>query len=150
MTAQCADILLYRDEKYYIYAEPLANYLKRNALPYPLVAPNTACWRGYTATYVVQNDKLFLTEWNGYIQDYIPVGIDYLFPGETFMFADWFTGAIAIGDLGRLIVFDGQFSIHEGELLLQFENGVLIKEYEKWLSKEEADRLEEEYKNLPF
>ena len=151
MTHQSADILIYQDKTYYIYGEPLRAYLEQADLPYPLVAPNTACWRGYYAKYVIQSSKLFLIEWNGYIKDCMKVGMDYLFPGETFVFADWFTGDIRIGALGRFLASGGSYPIHEGRLMLQFEQGLFIKEFEKWLPKEEADRLEEEEKkDIPF
>lgn len=150
MTLQISDILIYQDKTYSIYAEPLSAYLEQTHLPYQLVAPNTACKRGYYAKYVVQSNKLFLIEWNGFIKDYMKVGMDYLFPGESFVFADWFTGNICIGDLGRFLATNGPYPIHEGRLLLQFKQGLFIKEFERWLPKDEADRLEEEDRKLPF
>ena len=152
MTLQSADILIYQDNTYYIYAEPLRGYLKQASLPYPLVAPNTACWRGYSATYTIQGNKLFLTEWKGHIRDFIKVEMDYLFPGESFVFADWFTGSISIKDLGEYVASSGPFSIHEGQLCLQFDKGIFIKEYEYWIPKEDVERMrkEEEENDLPF
>ena len=150
MTQQIADVLIYTEKKYYIYAEPLSSYLKEVDLHYPLVAPNTACWRGYYAMYVVQNHKLFLTEWLGYIRDYMKVGMEYLFPGESFVFADWFTGYIPIEELGNHVAGNGPCSIYEGQLMLQFDKGILVREFEDWLPKKEVKRLKEEEKNLPF
>ncbi|MCH6198556.1 hypothetical protein MMU07_03120 [Aquiflexum sp. LQ15W] len=150
MTLQSADKLIYDDKTYYIYAEPLSDYLKQAALPYPLVAPNTACWRGYSATYTVQGNKLFLTEWKGYIRDFMQVGIDYLFPGESFVFADWFTGSIKIKQLGEYIAGSGPFEIHEGQLGLEFEQGIFIKESEYWLPKEDVERIRKEENDMPF
>ncbi len=150
MTLQSADTLIYKDTTYYIYAEPLSSYLEKVELPYPLVAPNTACWRGYAASYVVQNDKLFLTGWRGWIRDYMQVGMEYLFPGESFVFADWFSGFISIKDLGRHIAFNGPIPIYEGKLRLQFEHGILLREYEDWIPKKKARMMERESKNLPF
>ena len=47
MTAQAGDILIYKEEELFMAAEPLAVYLKTVSLPNKLVAPTTACWRGY-------------------------------------------------------------------------------------------------------
>jgi hypothetical protein len=144
MTLQSADTLIYKDTTYYIRAEILSSYLEKVELPYPLVAPNTACWRGYAASYVVQNDKLFLTGWRGWIRDFMQVGMEYLFPGESFVFADWFSGEIVLKDLGEVIGDNGYCEIYEGRLMLQFENGILIREYEFWNSPEEIKKIREE------
>ena len=144
MTLQSADTLIYKDTTYYIYAEPLSSYLEKVELPYPLVAPNTACWRGYAASYVVQNDKLFLTGWIGWIRDYMQVGMDYLFPGESFVFAEWFSGQIRLKELGEVIGDNGYSEIYEGRLMLQFEHGILIKEYEFWYAPEEIKKIKKD------
>lgn len=70
MTAQIKDILVYNGEELSMATEPLADYLKHVKLPHKLVAPNTACWRGYYSKWAIDNKKLFLIEWHGYILDY--------------------------------------------------------------------------------
>jgi hypothetical protein len=144
MTLQSADSLIYTDVTYYIYSEPLSSYLEKVELPYPLVAPNTACWRGYTATYVIQNDKLFLTKWQGWIRDYMKVGMDYLFPGDSVVFADWFTGKIILKDLGEVIGDSDFGDIYEGRLMLQFEQGILVREYEVWYTPAEIKKIKKQ------
>lgn len=123
-------------------AEPLASFLKTAKLPHKLVAPNTACWRGYTSKWAVDNKKLFLIDWQGYILDYQKVGIEYLSPDEEIVFAKWFTGQISIA-MGEMIkyVHGGYASVHEGEMFLLFEKGELVNEYVKWLSQEEIERI---------
>lgn len=152
MTLQSANRLIYQVNTYYIYADPSRDYLKQSSLPYTLVAPNTVCWRGYFASYTVQGNKLFLTEWKEHIRDFIKVGEVYLFPGESFVFADWYTGSISIKDLGEYVERSGPFSIHKGQLCLQFNKGIFIKEYEYWIPKEDDEmmRKEEEDNNLSF
>jgi hypothetical protein len=75
MTVQSAERLIYEGEEFYITSEPLSSYLKSIDLPSPLVAPNTACWRGYHTSWVIENKKLFLVGWTGYILDHWKVGI---------------------------------------------------------------------------
>lgn len=36
----------------------------------------------------------------GCIRDFTQMGMDYISPGETFVFADWFIGRIANKELG--------------------------------------------------
>jgi hypothetical protein len=151
MTAQVRDILIYNEEQLYMAAEPLYDYLKETKLPYELVAPSTACWRGYTSKWSIDNKKLFLLEWQGYILDYQEVGMEYLFPNDEIVFAKWFTGEIRIG-MGNTIdyIHGGYASVHEGDMFLIFENGMLIKEYVKWLTQEEIKKIIKEDEDLPF
>ena len=157
MTAQARDILIYNKEKLLISSEPLESYLEKVKLPHKLVAPSTACWRGYHSKWAIDNKKLFLIEWQGYIEkqgnmfDYQKVGMEYLFPDEEFVFAKWFTGEIRIG-MGDMVsyVHGGYESVQEGNMFLIFENGELVNEYIKWLTQEEIEKIKKEYDNLPF
>jgi hypothetical protein len=145
MTAQISDILIYKNEELCIASEPLSDYLAKVKLPHKLVAPNTACWRGYYAKWAIDNKKLFLIKWQGYILDYQKVDIQYIFPGEEVVFAKWYTGEIRIG-MGDLVsyVHGGYASVYEGDMFLIFENGELVNEYTKWLTKEEIEIITKE------
>jgi len=151
MTAQARDILIYNKEELYMAAEPLGGYLKKVKLPHKLVAPNTACWRGYYSKWAIDNKKLFLIKWQGFILDYQKVGMEYLFPDEVIVFAKWFTGEIRIG-VGDMVnyVHGGYASVHEGNMFLIFENGKLVNEYTKWLTEEEIEKIRKEENDLPF
>ncbi len=151
MTAQARDILFYNDERFFIATEPLEGYLKTISLPHNLVAPTTACWRGYYSKWAIDNNKLFLIEWEGYILDYQKVGIEYLFPDEEFVFANWYSGEIRI-PVGEMISYfhGGYLSKYEGDRFLEFKVGELVNEYTKWLSQEEIDRIKKRNDELPF
>lgn len=151
MTAQVRDILIYNNEGFYMAAEPLKPYLETVQLPHKLVAPNTSCWRGYWSHWAIENKKLFLVKWEGYILDGVTVGMHYLFPDEEIVFAKWFTGEIRIG-LGKLIryVHGGYESLHEGDRFLIFENGLLVNDYSIWRTKEEVEKIIKEEEDLPF
>lgn len=153
MTAQIKDVLIYNKEELRMSAEPLKDYLMKAKLPHELVAPNTACWRGYYSKWAIDNNKLFLIELQGYILDYQEVGMEYLFPNEEFVFAEWFTGEIRIG-MGNIVCYihGGYASVHEGDMFLMVENGVLVNEHIKWRMQEEIEELikKEEDNNLFF
>ena len=153
MTAQAGDILIYKEEELFMAAEPLAGYLKTVSLPNKLVAPTTACWRGYYSKWAIDNKKLFLIEWEGYILDCQKVGMNYIFPGEEIVFANWFTGTIRI-PMGEIVsyIHGGYASVHEGDLFLEIKKGVLVKEDIKWLTEKEIEKIKKEAENddLPF
>ena len=138
MTTQARDILIYNKDEQYIFADPLISYLESVGLRNHFVPPGSFCWKGYFSKWGIDNKKLFLIEWKGYIDNYEEVGIDYLFPGEEIVFAKWFTGEIRIA-LGE-ITYSQTFHFYtDGDLYLIFENGVLVNEYIKLLSEEKKE-----------
>jgi hypothetical protein len=151
MTTQTKDILIYNKEELQMSTEPLETYLQAAKLPHELVAINSNCWKGYTSKWAIDNKKLFLIEWQGYILDYQEVGMNYLFPGEEIVFAKWFTGQIKIG-LGDLVRFKngGYSTVNEGQIFLVFENGLLVEESKKWLTQEAIDKMQKKDDALPF
>ncbi len=118
--------------------EPLRDYIPLLNLPHPFIAPASYCWRGYIASWAVDNKKLFLVGFKGWILDYQQVGMDYIFPGDDVVFAHWYTGEIRM-QLGKMVAYihGGYDSTYEGYRSLTFEKGVLISEKERWLTPEE-------------
>ncbi len=151
MTAQASDKLIYNKAELLMASEPLADYLAQIQLPHKLVAPNTACWRGYFSKWAIDNNKLFLIEWQGFIRNHEKVGIDYLFPGEEIVFAKWFSGEIRI-PVGEMLsyVHGGYASVYEGNMFLVFQNGILVNEYIKWITEEEIEDLRKDECEFPF
>lgn len=131
MTAQCREKLTYKGEAFSMATEPLCNYLK-NRKEIKFVAPSTACWRGYIGEWIIEDYKLYLVNINAYIEGYNEVGLDFLFPNKTRVFAEWFSGEIRIPH-GKMLeyVHQGYASLFEKELSLILENGVLVNETEK-------------------
>lgn len=142
MTAQASDSIKYKNKRSGMGTEPLRNYLKQLNLPYPFIAPSSFCWRGYFASWAVEHNKLFLVDFTGYILNYQKVGMDYIFPGEDVVFANWFSGEIRI-PLGNMVAYvhGGYESAYEGDCFLTFENGILINERERWKTPEEIETL---------
>lgn len=146
MTAQAGERLIFKGEETWMAAEPLNQYLhNRNDINF--VSPSTACWRGYYGQWEIKNNKLYLIELKAYLQGYREVGLDYLFPGQNTVFANWFSGKIRIPQ-GEMLdyVHMGYASLYERDLILVFENGLLTNEFVVDNEEEYQNRIEEREK----
>jgi len=146
MTAQAGERLIFKEQETWMAAEPLNQYLQnRNDIKF--ISPSTACWRGYYGQWEIKDNKLFLIGLKAYIEGYREVGLNYLFPGQNIVFANWFSGKIRIPQ-GEMLdyVHMGYASLYEKDLILVFENGLLINEYVVDNGAEYEDRLEKKGK----
>ena len=75
----------------------------------------------------MRNDELFLINFKGYLDNLDEVDLNYIFPKETEIFAEWYSGIIKI-PYGKLLQFNQltHTSIYEEDMMLCFENGKLI------------------------
>lgn len=146
MTAQAGERLFYKGEETWMAAEPLNQYLQ-NRKDIKFISPSTACWRGYYGQWEIKNNKLYIIELKAYLQGYREVGLDYLFPGQNTVFANWFSGKIRIPQ-GEMLdyVHMGYASLYERDLVLVFENGLLTNEYVVDNEEEYQNRIEEREK----
>lgn len=133
MTAQVRERLIYNNEEYSLATEPLSPYLAKHKIEFP--STTTACWRGYWGKWLIENNKLYLIDLKAnsgkFFFDGKTVGIDYLFPGQNKVFADWYSGEIRI-PYGKMMqyVHQGYASLYEKELFLTVESGVIVDECE--------------------
>jgi hypothetical protein len=140
-TAQQGDVLVWKGKKYFIYTNPLRAFLETNPgkLPKSDVV-STSNWRGYVATWAVNDDRLVLTD-VGVLQAFTKPGeggfstelrsvISELFPGQKEVVASWFTGHVIIPD-GKIVkyVHMGYASTYENYIILRVEKGVLIRNW---------------------
>ena len=132
MTAQFGETLKYNGVNYYLATEPLEPYLEKHNIKF--YAWCTACWRGYTSKWSIEDGMLYLTDLHGFIStddngELInkSVGMDYLFPGQDKVLADWFSGVLRLphGEIIRYI-HQGYDSIYEKELFLKIVNGKCV------------------------
>ena len=128
MTIQAADILSYNGKKTTIASEPLKSYLDARS-DVGFVYKTTALVRGYIGKWEIKNKKLYLISLVGFIKNNKQVDLNYLFPNETEVFADWYSGDIRIpeGELLKKINL-GYASVFEKDRYLSFKEGVLISE----------------------
>jgi hypothetical protein len=128
MTSQAGDILSYNGTKTTIATEPLKPYLEKRS-DVSFIFKSTAIVRGYIGNWKIENKKLYLVSVVGFIESNEKVGLEYLFPNKTEVFADWFSGDIRIpeGDLIQKINL-GYASVFARDRLLNFNKGLLISE----------------------
>jgi F0F1-type ATP synthase assembly protein I len=130
MTAQAGERLFYKGEETWMAAEPLNQYL-RNRSNIKFVSPSTDCWRGYYGHWEIADKKLNLIGLKAYIEGCREVDLNYLFPGQNKVFANWFSGEIRLPQ-GKILeyVHMGYASLYVKDLFLVIENGILLKQYE--------------------
>ena len=80
---------------------------------------NTACWRGYVGTWEIKGNMLFLVNVEGM----------YQLDGGGPLFADWFSGTLRVPQ-GKMLqyIHMGFESIYESELLIEVEQGLIIRQ----------------------
>lgn len=130
MTAQIGESLLYKGENYYMTSLPLDDYLMtRNDVKLDMY--NTASYRGYFGNWEVRDNKLFLIKLDANVVGTNGVELDYIFPGQTEVFANWFSGEVELQS-GEMLEYvqQGFDSVFEKDIHLVFENGIFIREFE--------------------
>ena len=102
---------------------------------------SSACWRGYIAEWIIQNDSVFLSNIYHCHDSGITVNLENIFEekNKKRLFAFWVTGDLVV-PRGKIIqhINIGYESIFENEIILQTENGILKKTivYQNQLVKE--------------
>ena len=128
MTAQIPERLLYQGQTWSMCANPLDDYFAFGGVSPGFRWDCTALWRGYVGLWEIQNDRLYLLELNGTLQDGSAASLATVFPDyPERVFAHWYSGALRIPQ-GRLLkyVHMGFGSSYERDLLLEIERGVLV------------------------
>lgn len=122
------DSIIYKGEQYGLAGEPFESYLaKRPDIQYHSVC--SACWRGYSASWEVIEDKLYLID----LKESFNVGTSFSFidisPNLEKVLADWYSGILII-PYGELIQYKhgGYLSKYENEFILEVEKGIIISE----------------------
>jgi hypothetical protein len=134
MTAQVPDLLNFRGGEYQLCTNPLHVYLATGACSLKFYATSTALWRGYVATWSIENDHLYLIKLQCWIKSddgTVRVAeLAALFPDyPDGVFAHWFTGALRCPN-GPLLkyVHGGYASTYEKDLVVVVRQGVVQEE----------------------
>jgi hypothetical protein len=129
MTAQAGEKIIYKGNSYSMGSEPLTPYLKNLNRPIYVLSPGTHISRGYLGSWEVRGEQLFLMDLVIYGREYKKENIEYVFPGKTEVFADWFTGDVKLAS-GKMLhyVHAGFGSVFEEDIFLSFYKGVLVNE----------------------
>jgi len=165
-TAQMPDKLIFKGKKYALHSNPLEEYFER----FPEKRPeggiiSTALWRGYVATFKIQNNKLVLHDLEiekaknddkGDRSYYWVSVIDQYFPKEE-RILDYYSGLLILPH-GKLVnyVHMGYASTYENYILLKVLEGNLIesddltsREYEEFrVNQFDAFKKTDKYKTM--
>lgn len=134
MSAQTSEQFIYQDKTYQgVYSEPLEGYLHKNNLRKIFVSISSTCWRGYHGTWKIYDAKLYLISFSGSIRvnkdddSNIYVGLDYLFPNQKEVFAEWYSGEVKLVKEIKLTGDDHFDTVYRKETYLKFEDGILVE-----------------------
>lgn len=130
MTAQVSETLTYLGQVLRLFDEPLRPWLaKRRNKHIRFKRRSTACRRGYVGSWEIIDDRLYLVRIVGNFPDGRAITIGELFPDSPDkVFASWFTSELRC-PTGRLLeyVHSGYSRIYERDVLLRFQDGVLVE-----------------------
>lgn len=147
-TAQYGDILIVDKDTSWIYSNPLEEYFSKKGTR---IIGNkdfdnnfncTALWRGYVATWKLENDSLFLVRLQSdYCSEPNEVDLNPEF-GTNRVFASWVSFSLLRPEGNMLqYIHAGYMSIFEGMTYLEFQNGILKNtKTENYLEKN-SDRI---------
>lgn len=128
-TAQFPDVIIIKGEQLSLLTNPLESYFGTGReRPAGMARKScTAIWRGYVATWTVDEGRLMLVKLvEGTCErDAKEIPLETVFPGQKGPIpATWFTGTLRIAQ-GRLLkyVHMGYLSVYEKERLITVEAG---------------------------
>ena len=128
MTAQSPERIVYMGKRLSMCTEPLEDYFSKGGIRPSLRRSSTALWRRYIGSWEIENDRLYLTDLDGWLEDGTRVTAGMIFPGfPDKVFAQWYSGQLRIPE-GELLeyVHMGYGSSYERDLLLEVRDGVVI------------------------
>ena len=126
MTTQVLEQITYNGTVFPTISEPLRSYLESNDIKLP--SQSSACWRGYIGHWLIEEERLYLTEIRSYRQHpkRIKPSLEYLFPNQTRVFAAWFSGKIRLEEGEVRHYFGRGHYARERSRFLIFAHGILI------------------------
>lgn len=139
-TAQAPDVLIYKGEKKHLLSNPLEDFYEMGNRKRPkfMVEPFTISsgnWRGYVATWEIENDRLYLREVKAWLcpgpneASCKKVTLEGIFPGKVRdgrVSAEWFTGKLRIPDGEQLrYIHAGYASIYERDIIFDVTKGTV-------------------------
>jgi hypothetical protein len=132
-TAQYPDCLIYKGDTLLLYSNPLEGWLdKLPRRPKELKSNSTACWRGYYATWLLENNQLFLLRIRPGCNSekaVIPLRRWFRPDAQGRVAATWVDGDLTV-PLGKVLHYEhmGYGTMHEKDWLLTFRRGRLVDE----------------------
>ena len=126
-TTQFSDILYLNGQKHSLDSLPLEPYYGPGNPRPKFRAPNTATWRGYIATWEIEEGVLYLKAIRAWT-DQGEVGLPALFPGQKApVAATWFTGKLKVPQ-GKVLKLAVPHPIYEKYLMITVEKGRVVSQ----------------------
>ena len=145
LTPQDPDLLIIKSDTFYLTSYPLEQAklkLKEGMIYYPKGGTN--CWRGYQATWQVENSKLYLVNMQEGCNSLNNIDMINYFsmftPNLKFVnnrhFADWYSAdlvqsVVEIADPMHIPKYicsiEDKYNVKNKTIQLKFRNGILIK-----------------------
>lgn len=129
MTAQRTDTIIINANEHKLYSLPLNQYWDKFGHTVSLLGGSTGLWRGYYATWLLENNKLYLTDfWGENFLMQKEYCLADIFPYQEKVFASWFTGDLSIPSGKQVNYFHGGLGgwTHEYDATIKVENGLVI------------------------
>lgn len=134
-TAQIPDLLIYKGDTLPVYSDPLYAYFEKKGtrtigqIDFDKENNCPMLWSGYTSTWKIKNDSLFLDNIKIGCQNPVKIDLRSEFNQDR-IFADWVSSEI-INQHGKLLrPFRHPYeSIYEYERGFVFKKGKLVREY---------------------
>lgn len=148
MTAQIQEKIIYQGENLKMSTEPLEDYFSKGGIRPEFKRSHTALWRRYIGSWEIVDDRLYLTDLGGWLEDGTKVVVATIFPGlPDKVFAQWYSGTLHIPQ-GKLLkyVHMGYGSTYERDLLLEVLSGVVVA---TTVRSNEGEAIDED-DDLPF
>jgi hypothetical protein len=126
-TTQFSDILYLNGQKHSLDSLPLEQYYHPGNPRPKFRAPNTATWRGYIATWEIEQGVLYLKAILAWT-DQGEVGLEALCPGKKGpVAATWFTGKLRVPQ-GKILKPAVPHPIYAKYLMITVEKGRLVSQ----------------------
>src|SRR5665647_1666824 len=126
-TTQCSDILYLNGQKHSLESLALEPYYGPGNPRPNFRAPNTATWRGYIATWEIDQGFFYLKAIRAWT-DQGEVGLPALFPGQKGPVpATWFTGKLKVPQ-GKILKVAVPHPIYEKYLMITVEKGRVVNQ----------------------
>ena len=123
MPAQFKEHLIYKGEDYYYISQSSSSRFDRQDILFTF-------WQNpYRGDWIIEDNKLYFVGLQTFINGQ-EVGLDYLFPGEDKVFADWITGEICLSNHKMMENGYQKNDSPTKKLLLKIRAGMIMEGWE--------------------
>jgi hypothetical protein len=130
MNSQLKEVIVHHGQEVAMSYEPLKQYFAKLNSPPRFLTTCRGNERGYLGKWALLKEELYLTEFIGVLENGDEIALEFLFPGKSIVFAEWFNGEIILNQ-GKLLALKSKTSpaIYEKDLHLEFLSGRLTKTF---------------------